>query len=54
VNSLKHQDITDLLLKSFFWVYNTLGSGFLEKVYENSMVVEGRNLGLNVEEQVPI
>jgi GxxExxY protein len=54
VNTLKHQDITDLLLKSFFRVYNTLGNGFLEKVYENSMVIEGRDLGLNVEQQVPI
>jgi len=35
-------------------VSNTLGSGFLEKVYENALVIELRNTGLLVEQQHPI
>lgn len=50
----KHYQITDLVLKSFFGVYNALGYGFLEKVYENAMIVELKKYGLNVQNQVPI
>jgi GxxExxY protein len=35
-------------------VYNTLGFGFLEKVYENAMVVELQRLGLRGRRQVPL
>ena len=35
-----HADITDKILRSFYNVYNKLGYGFLEKVYENSMIIE--------------
>jgi hypothetical protein len=31
----KHADVTDKVLKAFFMVYNTLGYGFAERVYEN-------------------
>jgi len=44
----KHSNITDLIIKAFFNVYNKLGYGFLEKVYENAMVIELRKLGLEV------
>jgi GxxExxY protein len=44
----KHKDITELIIKAFYTVYNTLGYGFLEKVYENAMVIELRKLGLEV------
>jgi hypothetical protein len=27
----KHKDITDLIIKAFYTVYNTLGYGFLER-----------------------
>ena len=47
----KHSNITDLIIKAFFNVYNKLGYGFLEKVYENAMLIELRNLGLNVVNQ---
>ena len=46
-----HGEITDLILKAFFKVYNTLGYGFLEKVYENAMRIELTNMGLNVLQQ---
>jgi len=52
--SLLHKDITNLILKGFYNVYNQLGYGFLEKVYENAMVIELRQLGLFVEKQKAI
>ena len=44
----KHKDITELIIKAFYMVYNTLGYGFLEKVYQNALVIELRKLGLEV------
>ena len=37
---LLHEEITDVTLKCFFDVYNELGYGFLEKVYENALMME--------------
>jgi GxxExxY protein len=51
---LLQKDITDLIIKAFYNVYNTLGYGFLEKVYENAMMIELRKLGLTAHRQVPI
>ncbi|HET7089270.1 MAG TPA: GxxExxY protein [Anaerolineae bacterium] len=51
---LKHGEITDLILKAFYQVYGVLGYGFLEKVYENSMAIAARKLGLVVKQQEPI
>jgi len=53
-DNYKHSDITSLVLKAFFNVYNELGYGFLEKVYENALVIELKDLGLDVEQQAPI
>ena len=44
----KHKDITELIIRAFYTVYNTLGYGFLEKVYQNALVIELRKLGLEV------
>lgn len=35
-------------------VHNTLGPGFLEKVYENALRIELEKLGLRVKQQEPI
>ena len=53
-NSYKHQDITELIIKAFYVVYNTLGYGFSEKVYENALASELRRMGLKVVQQAPI
>ena len=37
---LLHQDLTDEILSAFYDVYNELGYGFLEKVYQNSLYFE--------------
>jgi GxxExxY protein len=46
-----HEHITEVIIACFYKVYNTLGYGFLEKVYENAMVIELRNQGLLVKSQ---
>jgi GxxExxY protein len=52
--TLEHREISDLLIKAFFRVYNALGHGFLEKVYENAMAIEARRLGLCIQQQMRI
>ncbi|MGD9929418.1 MAG: GxxExxY protein [Mangrovibacterium sp.] len=51
---LPHEELTDLILKSFYKVYNRLGYGFLEKVYENALLLELRTQGVECESQRPI
>lgn len=46
-----HGEITDRIIHSFYIVYNKLGFGFLEKVYENALILEIRKTGLSVEQQ---
>lgn len=41
-----HEEITEQIIKAFFNVYNVLGYGFLEKVYEKSLLVELKSLGV--------
>jgi GxxExxY protein len=48
---MKHENITAVILKSFYKVYNTLGSGFLEKVYQNSLLLELVHQDLSVQKQ---
>lgn len=48
---MKHDDITQRVIKTFFQVYNELGYGFLEKVYQNSFYLALREEGLEVETQ---
>ena len=37
---LLHKKITSEIINAFYVVYHTLGYGFLEKVYENALVLE--------------
>ena len=46
--------LTDKVINCFFKVYNTLGYGFLEKVYEKALLIELSKNGLKVERQKPI
>jgi len=43
---MQYEYETGLIIKSYFNVYNQLGYGFLEKVYENSMMIELAKHGL--------
>ena len=50
----KYSDLTDKIINCYYKVYNTLGYGFLEKVYENALKMELENNGFSVEAQKPI
>lgn len=50
----KHTELTSRIIKAFYDVYNTLGYGFLEKVYENALVIKLRKMGMPVVAQAPI
>ena len=49
--SHKHSEITDKIIKAYYNVYNSLGYGFLKKVYEKSMLIELQELGLKANSQ---
>lgn len=51
---LIHKELTDEIIKTFYDVYNELGYGFLEKVYQNSLYLELKNRGFKVEAQKQI
>ncbi len=53
-NNYLHTEITEIIIGCFYNVYNKLGFGFLEKVYENALLVELRETGLNAFPQIPI
>jgi GxxExxY protein len=46
--------LTRTIIGAVYRVSNTLGIGFLEKVYENALAIERRNSGLGVEQQFPL
>ncbi|HNK96660.1 MAG TPA: GxxExxY protein [Chitinophagales bacterium] len=46
--------MTKQILKAFYTVYNALGYGFLEKVYENALKIELEQSGLQVLQQESI
>lgn len=50
-NRIKHVEIIEKVINAFYKVYNTLGYGFLEKVYENALLIELRSMGMIVEQQ---
>jgi len=62
MNTDKHRSISEEEMNALsekiigraFQVSNTLGCGFLEKVYENALVHELRKNGLQVKQQEPI
>jgi GxxExxY protein len=46
-----HEELTNRIICAFYNVYNSLGHGFLEKVYENALAIELRKLNLTVVQQ---
>lgn len=51
---MKYELLTNKIIEAFYKVYNTLGYGFLEKVYENALCIELTRLGLDIKQQSPI
>ena len=50
----KHTDLTEKIIAAYYTVYNTLGYGFLEKVYENALAIELTRMGLKAIQQPAI
>ena len=53
-DNYKHSEITEIIIKAFYNVYNKLGYGFLEKVYEKALEIECKKLGLKCLFQCPV
>ena len=51
---LKHSELTDKIIRTFYEVYNELGFGFLESVYENSLAIALREKGFVVLQQIAV
>ena len=51
---MKHEDITEKIIQAFYKVYNTLGYGFLERVYLNALYIELIAMGFKVEKEKKI
>ena len=49
-----HRDVTEKIIGVFYDVYNELGHGFLESIYEKAMVIALSQRGLIVEQQVEV
>ncbi len=47
-------ELTEKVIGCAYRVHNELGSGFLEKVYENALRIELANMGLDVKQQYPL
>jgi GxxExxY protein len=54
MTKLLHKDLTEIIIGVFYDVYNTLGYGFLEKVYETAMAIELDERGVYFDDQYPI
>ncbi|RKS20440.1 GxxExxY protein [Flavobacterium endophyticum] len=50
-DELLHKELTGAILKLYYEVYNELGYGFLERVYQNAMFYELKANGYKVEAQ---
>jgi GxxExxY protein len=50
----KYSELTEQIIGIFYEVYNELGFGFLEKVYEEAMAGAFREHGITVQQQLPI
>ena len=51
---MEDKELTERIIACAFKVHQGLGSGFLEKVYENAMLIELQKCGVRVRQQAPI
>jgi len=51
---MEFEELTKKIIGCSYHVYNTMGFGFLESVYEKCMLIELEKAGLNAESQKPI
>lgn len=53
-SGLKHRDLTQQIIGVFYEVYNELGHGFLESVYEAAFEIALTSKGLSVLRQIEV
>ena len=53
-SGLKHRDLTQKIIGVFYEVYNELGHGFLESVYESAFEIALTSKGLTVRRQIEV
>ncbi|NLP22972.1 MAG: GxxExxY protein [Syntrophomonadaceae bacterium] len=53
-NNYKHTDLTEKIIGCAYQVYNALGAGFIEKIYENALMIELKNAALTAQQQYPV
>lgn len=46
-----YEEITKKIIKCFYKIYDELGSGFLESVYEKALMIELKDIGLKADNQ---
>ena len=51
---MEHEELTHKIIGCAYRVFNQLGFGFLESVYQKSMVIELSKDSLKVEEEKPL
>lgn len=51
---MKDQQLTHQIIASAYTVHNVLGSGYLEKVYENALFIELQTRGIKVQQRLGI
>jgi GxxExxY protein len=54
LTEIKQRELTEKIIGIFYKVYNALGYGFLEKVYQNAMMIEFDKAGISATSQAPI
>jgi GxxExxY protein len=53
-DNYKHSELTEKIIKEAYFVFNSLGYGFLEKVYENALYIRLNKQNLVTKKQYPI
>ena len=51
---MKYSDLTERIINAAYRVHNFLGFGFLEKVYQNALMIELIGMGLKASSEMPI
>ena len=51
---MKHQELTQQIIEAAFLVHKILGYGFLEKVYQNALMIELAKRGIRAESERPL
>lgn len=51
---MEYRDLTERIIGCAYIVYNRMGFGFLESVYEKCLLIELHKAGLRAESQLPI